>query len=104
MLDFLFQDLGLTPAPGLPEAIYEIVTLETLQRVNPENLLILWSQPVDVERIQQEASWQTLQAVRRHQVHYPDSVDWDPWGPLGRTHMLKQLLEYIEKEPRLICP
>lgn len=104
MLSFLFHDLGLTPAPGLPEAIYEIVTLETLQRVDPENLLILWSQPVDVERIQQEESWQTLQAVRRHQVHYPDSVDWDPWGPLGRTHMLKQLLDYIENEPRLICP
>ncbi|WP_214850383.1 helix-turn-helix domain-containing protein [Exiguobacterium sp. s193] len=104
MLDFLFHDLGMTSATGLPETVYQAVTLSELKTIEPDNLLILWSQQTDIERVQHDAVWQTLKAVSTHRVYCPDSVDWDPWGPLGRIHMLRQFLTYIEQDKRLICP
>ena len=104
MLDFLFNEIGLRAVEGLPQTVYMTISLETLQQLDPDGLFILWSQPADVERIRGTKEWKTLRAVRTGRIFHPDSVDWDPWGPLGRMHMLRQLHTYISDSNCFVCP
>ncbi|MFY7750705.1 MAG: AraC family transcriptional regulator [Exiguobacterium acetylicum] len=104
MLDFLFNEIGLRAVEGLPQTVYMTISLEILQQLDPDGLFILWSQPADVERIRGTKEWKTLRAVRTGRIFHPDSVDWDPWGPLGRMHMLRQLHTYISDSNYFVCP
>jgi len=104
MLDFLFNEIGLRAVEGLPQTVYMTIELETLQQLDPDGLLVLWSQPSDVERVRETKEWQMLRAVKMGRVFHPNSVDWDPWGPLGRMHMLRQLHTYISDRNCFVCP
>lgn len=104
MLDFLFNEIGLRAVEGLPQTVYITINLETLRQLDPDGLFVLWSQPADVERIRGTKEWQMLRAVRMERVFHPDSVDWDPWGPIGRMYMLRQLHAYISDSTCFVCP
>jgi AraC family transcriptional regulator, transcriptional activator for feuABC-ybbA operon len=88
LLDLLYQKLGFEPHPDLPNEGYRSVTVEEIAALNPDKLLILWSHETDVWRVAHTAEWKRIKAVETGEVYYPNSHDWDPWGPLGRKNML----------------
>ncbi|MGD6831834.1 AraC family transcriptional regulator [Sutcliffiella halmapala] len=97
LLDLLFQGLGFQPHPDLHGEGYRIVSLKEIAELNPDKLLILWSHERDVWRAAQSPVWNKLRAVQTGEVYFPDSHEWDPWGPLGRKRLLAELPSNIVK-------
>lgn len=91
LLDLLYQGLGFQPHPDLHEEGYRIVSLKDIATLNPDKLLILWSHERDVWRSAHTPEWNEIRAVQFEEVYFPDSHEWDPWGPLGRKRMLEEL-------------
>ncbi|OXS74688.1 hypothetical protein [Domibacillus enclensis] len=96
-----FQRLGFTPHPELPEHGYQMVTVQALAAMQPEQLLILRSKPRDVERVTKDEAWKTLKAVQTDSVYMPDSMEWDAWGPSGRSFMIEGLVRYFSSRLHL---
>ncbi|WP_237664845.1 AraC family transcriptional regulator [Sutcliffiella horikoshii] len=90
LLDLLFQSLGFQPHPDLHGEGYRIVSLKDIAALNPDKLLILWSHERDVWRMAHTPDWNKIRAVQSGEVYYPESHEWDPWGPLGRKKMLEE--------------
>jgi ABC-type Fe3+-hydroxamate transport system substrate-binding protein len=65
--------------------------------LNPDKLLILWSHERDVWRTAHTPEWNKIRAVQTGEVYYPDSHEWDPWGPLGRKKMLEEFPDDLLK-------
>jgi AraC family transcriptional regulator, transcriptional activator for feuABC-ybbA operon len=86
--DLLFQTLGFEPHPHLPAEGYQMVSMEQLAELNADKLLILWSHEADVWKVASTQGWKKINAVKKGEVYYPDSHEWDAWGPLGRKNML----------------
>lgn len=99
--NLFFQRLGFTPHPELPEHGYQMVTAQALAAMQPEQLLILRSKPCDVERVTKDEAWKTLKAVQTDSVYMPDSVEWDAWGPSGRSFMIEGLVRYFSSRLHL---
>ncbi|WP_226668198.1 AraC family transcriptional regulator [Metabacillus litoralis] len=87
-LDLLYQKLGFDPHPDLPNNGYRIVSVKELAELNANKLLILWSHEKDVWKVVRNKEWKKIKAVENKEVYYPNSFEWDPWGPLGRKNML----------------
>lgn len=77
--------------------IYKNNALEHLIELNPENILIIWSEETEVNALAANPLWQNLRAVKENRVYYPDSREWDPWGPIGREHMIREMKRYFIK-------
>ncbi len=90
LLDLLFQGLGFQPHPDLHGEGYRIVSLQEIAALNPDKLLILWSHERDVWKTAHTPEWNRIRAVQTGEVYYPESHEWDPWGPLGRKKMLEE--------------
>jgi ABC-type Fe3+-hydroxamate transport system substrate-binding protein len=97
LLDLLFQGLGFQPHPDLHVEGYRIVSLKEIAALNPDKLLILWSHERDVWRTAHTSEWNKIQAVQSGDVYFPESHEWDPWGPLGRKRLLEMLPSSILK-------
>ncbi|MGM0838384.1 MAG: helix-turn-helix domain-containing protein [Bacillota bacterium] len=97
LLDLLFQGLGFQPHPDLHVEGYRIVGLKEIAELNPDKLLILWSHERDVWRTAHTPEWNRIRAVQKGEVYFPDSHEWDPWGPLGRKRLLTELPTSILK-------
>ncbi|WP_368505922.1 helix-turn-helix domain-containing protein [Alkalihalophilus sp. As8PL] len=97
--DLLFKRLGFKAHPQLPESGYEIISIERLLEINPEKLLILWSDEADVTSATELRAWSEMKAVKKGNVYYPNSLEWDPWGPIGRKHMINELVQYFLQFP-----
>ncbi|WP_082360612.1 ABC transporter substrate-binding protein [Bacillus sp. FJAT-28004] len=78
-------------------AIYKDNALEHLIELNPENIFIIWSEESEVNALATNTLWKNLRAVRENRVYYPESREWDPWGPIGREHMIRELKRYFTK-------
>lgn len=87
-LDLIYQKLGFEAHPDIPTEGYQIVTVKELVELNADKLLILWSHEKDVSRVVKIKEWKMIKAVENRQVYYPNSFEWDPWGPIGRKNML----------------
>jgi AraC family transcriptional regulator, transcriptional activator for feuABC-ybbA operon len=96
-MDLLFNSLEFQPHPDLPSEGYKIVTLNEVAALNPDKLLILWSHEKDVWRAAHMPDWKKIRAVQTGEVYYPQSHDWDPWGPLGRKYMLEHFAAGMTK-------
>lgn len=68
---------------------------DRLVELNPEQLLIIWSEEPAINEFASDPRWQQLRAVKESRVYYPDSREWDPWGPIGREHMIKGMLRFF---------
>jgi len=64
---------------------------------DPERLLVVWSDPEAVEKLNDDRLWEELRAVKERQVYVPDSVEWDAWGPLGRECTIRACVDYFAK-------
>ncbi len=102
-LPTLFYDgLGFEPDEHLQHGMYVTGGLEQLAAWNPARILLVWSDPEDVRQIRKHSLWRELRAVREGQVYHPDNKEWDPWGPYGRQHMIRDVLRYFNNSRRFV--
>ncbi|PZD94594.1 transcriptional regulator [Paenibacillus sambharensis] len=97
MTDLLFQDLGLEMHAVDDAEPYISHGLAKLAELDPERILILWSDAGSLGRLKANPLWQSLRAVAEGQVYAPDSREWDPWGPLGRAHTIRECVNYFSR-------
>lgn len=95
--DFFFLGLGLEPIDNISHTFYKVITLKKLITINPEKILIIWSERKDMEKVRKTSEWKELRAVKEQQIFIPNSREWDPWGPIGREHMLKESIRYFSQ-------
>ncbi|MFC5700112.1 helix-turn-helix domain-containing protein [Cohnella faecalis] len=93
--DLFYRDLGFRPDDGLEFVSYAGNALERLAALDPSNLLLIWSEPADIASFSEQPLWQRLKAVREKKVFCPDSKQWDPWGPIGRQYMIREMTKYF---------
>lgn len=98
--ELFYQRLRFKPEEGLEFGSYRTVTTRELLRLDPEQLLILWTDESMYNAFASDPFWQRLRAVRESRVYYPDSREWDAWGPIGRSHTLKQMVRYFGRLQR----
>ncbi|MHA6483115.1 helix-turn-helix domain-containing protein [Paenibacillus sp. strain BS8-2] len=98
--ELFYQRLRFMPEEGLEYGSYRTVTPRELLQLDPEQLLILWTDESVYHAFASDPLWQRLRAVRESRVYYPDSREWDAWGPIGRAHTLKEMVHYFGKLQR----
>ncbi|WP_253263389.1 helix-turn-helix domain-containing protein [Anoxybacillus sp. EFIL] len=95
--DLFFQKLGFEPDDCLPDKSYRVIQVEDLAYMNPDRILILWSHEKDVQKLVNNKEWKKIDAIKNRNVYYPNSIEWDPWGPLGRKHMINHMVNFFKK-------
>lgn len=95
--DLFYRALGFEPCRLEPEGSYVSHALGQLAELDPDRILIVWSDPSAVARLESNPLWTSLRAVRAGKVHMPDSVEWDSWGPIGRKRMIRACADYFSK-------
>ncbi|MDF2835652.1 MAG: putative transcriptional regulator [Paenibacillus sp.] len=98
--ELFYQRLRFKPEKGLDFGAYRTVTPRELLQLDPEQLLILWTDESVYHAFASDPVWQRLRAVRESRVYYPDSREWDAWGPIGRAHTLKEMVKYFGRLQR----
>jgi len=93
--DLFFRQLGFEPDDHIPDIGYEAIQIEELAYMNPARILILWSHVKDVQNLVNNRLWKTMKASRERHVYYPDSIEWDPWGPFGRKYMIERMVQFF---------
>ncbi|MFN7249965.1 MAG: helix-turn-helix domain-containing protein [Anaerobacillus sp.] len=92
-----FHDLGFQPDESSNHSGYKVISKEDLVHLNPEKILIIWTEKSEIDKLRNSPYWNELRAARQHQIYIPESKEWDPWGPLGREHMVKKSMEYFSQ-------
>ncbi|MDZ5473580.1 AraC family transcriptional regulator [Bacillus sp. 31A1R] len=96
--DLFFSNLGFNVADEITHEGYKCNALSELIRINPERILFLWSSPATVKRaLKMDSAWKELRAVKENQIYCPASIEWDPWGPIGREHMIRESISFFRK-------
>lgn len=95
LCELLYSRLGFTAEEGVTHSGYKSHALEELIDINPENILFLWTEPSIVEKLKENRKWQELRALRNNKVFCPNSIEWDPWGPIGREIMIQECVSYF---------
>ncbi|WP_297987215.1 ABC transporter substrate-binding protein [Anoxybacillus sp.] len=90
----LFDDLGLTPAEGLPEDFGENISIEGLAKYNPDHIIDItyFNSGEFYDTVTQGKVWNSLKAVKNNHV-YKLTTTWGFWDPIER----KKGLQEIEK-------
>lgn len=97
LTDLFYQRLQFRADRTLTHSHYKSHALQQLLTINPDNILILWSEQSELEAIQANPEWNRLKAVQQQRVFIPDSREWDPWGPIGRQYMIQSLVKFFVK-------
>lgn len=95
--DMFYRGLGFQPDRQVSHSFYKRIDFEELLQLDPERMLLLWSDNAEVGRLKLHPLWKELRAARHNQVYHPDSSQWDPWGPAGRSWTLKTCAAYFEQ-------
>jgi ABC-type Fe3+-hydroxamate transport system substrate-binding protein len=101
-MELLYHTLGFNPPPGIPSSGYKTISGEELISLDPDHILFLWSSKAGMDYLVKQPYWKDLKAVRNNNIHIPNSMEWDPWGPLGRKNMIKQLVSYFQQKKLLV--
>ncbi|KOP69218.1 hypothetical protein AMS62_22795 [Bacillus sp. FJAT-18019] len=96
--DMFYRGLGFQPNGQVSHSFYKRITFEELLQLNPERMLLLWSDSAGIGRLQHHPLWKELRAAQHGQIYQPDSSQWDPWGPVGRSWTLKACAAYFEQQ------
>lgn len=97
-----YAGLGFEPDEHLQHELYVTGGIEQLVEWNPARILLIWSDPEQVRSMRKHPLWRELRAVREGQVYNPNNKEWDPWGPFGRQHMIRDLLRYFNNSRRFV--
>lgn len=95
LTDLFYHKLGFQPDPRVTHASYRADAFSELLALDPERIILIWSEKSHVTALEQNPLWRGLRAVQENQVYYPDSRDWDPWGPLGREYMIQKSTSFF---------
>lgn len=95
LTELFFRRLQFQPDERITHGSYLNDAFDRLLALDPEQILILWSDEPVVDAFSADPRWLRLRAVKTSRVYYPDSREWDPWGPIGREHMMKAMLKYF---------
>lgn len=95
--DLIYRGLGFQAHSRLDFPFYKRSSLRELALVDPDNIFIIWSDPAEVKRLQQQPLWQSLRAARELRIYVPNSREWDPWGPTGREYMIYGCARYFSE-------
>ncbi|MCE5168601.1 helix-turn-helix domain-containing protein [Paenibacillus profundus] len=98
--DLFYGSFGFQPEAEVTHSFYKCIALSELVELNPERIIILWSQRDDVMKLQSNPLWRELRAARENRVYVPDSFEWDPWGPFGQAHMIRESVKYFQQQCR----
>ncbi|MGG3306798.1 MULTISPECIES: helix-turn-helix domain-containing protein [Paenibacillus] len=94
--EVLYQDLQLKEACGLDTMRNQQITLDDLQRINPDRILIAVCPEATSRRywlaLLHSAKWHTLRAVVRSSVYMISSDPWFEYSALAVTRMLDEAL------------
>lgn len=101
-MELLFESLEFKPHHNLPKSGYISITVNELLELNPDKILFLWSTKAAVDRMAKHPEWNQLKAVENKDIYIPSSQEWDPWGPLGRKHMIEGLVSYFNLDKNLL--
>ncbi|WP_404450297.1 AraC family transcriptional regulator [Sutcliffiella horikoshii] len=101
-MELLYQTLGFKPHNELPKNGYVTITVNELLELDPDKILFLWSTKAAVDKVAKHPDWNQLKAVRNQEIFIPSSQEWDPWGPLGRKHMIEGLVSYFNLDKTLL--
>ncbi|MCM3746609.1 helix-turn-helix domain-containing protein [Paenibacillus pasadenensis] len=93
--ELIYESLGFHAHPGIRHSFYKSGALEDLLQLDPDSILVLWSQPKELLKLRSQPFWQELRAVRAGKVYVPNSHEWDPWGPLGREFTIYDCARYF---------
>ncbi|GKU80323.1 hypothetical protein L3i20_v247200 [Paenibacillus sp. L3-i20] len=93
--ELFYNRLQFKPDERVTHGSYMNDAFDHLVQLDPDRILIIWSEEPDVNEFSSDPRWQELRAVKGSQVYYPDSREWDPWGPIGREQMIKAMLRYF---------
>ncbi|WP_197936503.1 helix-turn-helix domain-containing protein [Paenibacillus sp. GSMTC-2017] len=93
--ELFYKRLQFKPDKRITHGSYMNDAFDHLVELNPDQLLIIWSEEPDVNEFSADPRWQELKAVKESRVYYPDSREWDPWGPIGREQMIKAMLRFF---------
>lgn len=93
--ELFYQRLQFHPG-RIDHSHYVSHAIDRLAAMNPDNILVLWSEPEEIQAFQAKKIWQRLSAVQNNRVYVPDSREWDPWGPIGREWMIRSMLRYFK--------
>lgn len=95
LTDLIYQRLGFQPDARIQHGFYQSLAFEDVLQLNPEQILIMWSETQEIVQAYKDERWLSLQAVRNNRVFIPDSREWDPWGPIGREVMIQEMVHYF---------
>lgn len=95
LADLYYHKLGFLPDPNVTHTAYQPNALEALIELNPERILVFWSEREHVAALWKHPRWQELRAVRENKVYHPANHEWDPWGPFGREHTIQKSTAYF---------
>ncbi|WP_227396292.1 ABC transporter substrate-binding protein [Jeotgalibacillus aurantiacus] len=95
----LYEDIGLTPAEGLPEEFGENVSIEGLAKYNPDHIIDLtfFNSGEYYESVKDSEVWNGLNAVQNDQVH-TISTTWGFWDPIEREKGLEEIENLLLRE------
>lgn len=97
LTDLFYGRLEFQPDERINHGTYLEDAFDQLTEWDPEQLLVIWSEEPVIHQFNADPRWQQLRAVKENRVYYPDSREWDPWGPIGREHMIKAMVRFFGK-------
>ncbi|MCR2806214.1 helix-turn-helix domain-containing protein [Paenibacillus soyae] len=95
--ELFYNRLRFKPDDRITHGTYLDNAFDRLVELDPERILVIWSHEAAIQEFASDPRWQQLRAVKESRVYYPDSREWDPWGPIGREHMIKAMLRFFGK-------
>ncbi|PLT46830.1 Transcriptional regulator, AraC family [Paenibacillus pasadenensis] len=98
--DLFYRALGFCPHSRIRHGFYRSHAFEELLSMDPDSILVVWSDARELARLRAHPAWRELRAVREGRLHVPDSREWDPWGPSGREFAIYDCARYFSGMPR----
>lgn len=93
--DLFYHGLGFQWDDRLNYSSCKNYSLHELFALNPERLIILWSDKKALDDLSKNPLWLQLQAVKNNHIYLPNSFAWDPWGPSGRSYIVKECVKHF---------
>lgn len=98
--ELFYRRLQFQSDERVTHSIYKDHALDDLIELDPENIFIIWSEEAEMNALAANKRWLSLRAVKDNRVYYPDTREWDPWGPIGREHMIRAMTRYFTQKVR----
>ncbi|QPC48136.1 ABC transporter substrate-binding protein [Mangrovibacillus cuniculi] len=92
----LFDDMGLTPADGLPEDFGVNISLEGLSTFNPDVIfdVTYFNSGEYFDSVVNSDVWNSLNAVKEGKV-FTLSTTWGFWDPIEREKGMEEIARYL---------